>query len=91
MLNELDKELERRGLRFVRFVDDCMIFCRSKRSAQRAMDNIVAYIEGKLFELWPETGDHSNFLQNAHKEDNRLINNTASRLRDGKGNIRKCS
>ena len=49
MLNELDKELERRGLRFVRFADDCMIFCRSKRSAQRAMVNIVAYIEGKLF------------------------------------------
>ena len=49
MLNELDKELERRGLRFVRFADDCMIFCRSKRSAQRAMDSIVAYIEGKLF------------------------------------------
>ena len=49
MLNELDKELERRGLRFVRFADDCMIFCRSKRSAQRAMDSIVAYIEGELF------------------------------------------
>lgn len=49
MLNELDKELERRGLRFVRFADDCMIFCRSRKSAQRAMNNIVAYIEGKLF------------------------------------------
>ena len=33
MLNELDKELERRGLPFVRYADDSMIFCRSKRAA----------------------------------------------------------
>ena len=31
MLNELDKELERRGLPFVRYADDSMIFCKSKR------------------------------------------------------------
>ncbi len=31
MLNELDKELKRRGHRFVRYADDCMIFCKSKR------------------------------------------------------------
>ncbi|HBT63199.1 MAG TPA: group II intron reverse transcriptase/maturase, partial [Ruminococcaceae bacterium] len=30
MLNELDKELERRGHRYVRYADDCMIFCKSK-------------------------------------------------------------
>ena len=33
MLNELDKELERRGHRFVRYADDCMIFCKSRKSA----------------------------------------------------------
>lgn len=49
MLNELDKELERRGHRFVRYADDCMIFCKSKKSAQRTLNNIVPYIEGKLF------------------------------------------
>lgn len=49
MLNELDKELTRRGHRFVRYADDCMIFCKSKRSAQRTLTNIVPYIEGKLF------------------------------------------
>jgi len=49
MLNELDKELERRGHRFVRYADDCMIFCKSKRSAVRTLENIMSYIEGKLF------------------------------------------
>ena len=32
MLNELDKELESRGHRFVRYADDCMIFCKSRKS-----------------------------------------------------------
>ena len=49
MLNELDKELERRGHRFVRYADDCMIFCKSKKSAERTLKNIIPFIEGKLF------------------------------------------
>lgn len=49
MLDELDKELERRGHRFVRYADDCMIFCKSKKSAERTLENIMPYIEGKLF------------------------------------------
>lgn len=49
MLNELDKELERRGHKFVRFADDVAIFCKSRKSADRALGNIVPYIEGKLF------------------------------------------
>jgi group II intron reverse transcriptase/maturase len=49
MLNELDKELESRGHRFVRYADDCMIFCKSKKSATRTLENIMTYIEGKLF------------------------------------------
>ena len=49
MLNELDKELERRGHRFVRYADDCMIFCKSRKSAERTLQNILPYIEGKLF------------------------------------------
>lgn len=48
MLNELDKELEHRGHRFVRYADDCMIFCKSKRSAERTLKNIIPFIEGKL-------------------------------------------
>jgi len=49
MLNELDKELECRGHRFVRYADDCMIFCKSKKSAERTLENIMPYIEGRLF------------------------------------------
>ena len=49
MLNELDKELTRRGHRFVGYADDCMIFCKSRKSAERTLNNIVPYIEGKLF------------------------------------------
>ena len=49
MLNELDKELTRRGHRFVRYADDCMIFCKSRKSAERTLNNIVPYVEGKLF------------------------------------------
>ena len=49
MLNELDKELVRRGHRFVRYADDCMIFCKSRKAAQRTLENIIPFIEGKLF------------------------------------------
>ena len=49
MLNELDKELERRGHKFVRYADDCMIFCKSRKSAERTMRNIIPYITEKLF------------------------------------------
>jgi group II intron reverse transcriptase/maturase len=49
MLNELDKELERRGHRFVRYADDLMIFLKSRRSAKRTLKNILPYIEKKLF------------------------------------------
>jgi RNA-directed DNA polymerase len=45
MLNELDKELERRGIRFVRYADDMLLFARCKRSAQRMMEHILPFIE----------------------------------------------
>ena len=48
MLNELDKELESRGLPFVRYADDAMIFCRSKRAALRVKTTISQFIEKKL-------------------------------------------
>ena len=49
MLNESDKEIESRGHRFVRYADDCMIFCKSRKSAERTLKNIIPYIERKLF------------------------------------------
>lgn len=49
MLNECDHELERRGHRFVRYADDLVIFCKSKRAATRTLNHILPYIEEKLF------------------------------------------
>ena len=48
VLDELDKELEKRGLCFVRYADDCVIFVRSKRAGNRVMESIGRFIEKKL-------------------------------------------
>jgi len=48
MLNELDKELENRGLNFVRYADDCIITVRSEAAAKRVMQSVVSWIERKL-------------------------------------------
>jgi group II intron reverse transcriptase/maturase len=48
VLDELDRELERRGHRFVRYADDCNIYVRSERSGQRVMASIVSFIERRL-------------------------------------------
>ena len=48
MLNELDKELERRGHPFVRYADDAVLFCKSKRAAERLRESITEFIEKKL-------------------------------------------
>lgn len=48
LLNELDKELERRGLHFTRYADDCVITVKSEASAKRVMYSITSWIERKL-------------------------------------------
>lgn len=48
MLNELDKELEARGLRFVRYADDCIVLVKSEKAANRVLESITKYIEKKL-------------------------------------------
>lgn len=48
MLHELDKELEARGLRFVRYADDCIILVRSDMAARRVLRSITRFIEEKL-------------------------------------------
>ncbi|MCR6639382.1 MAG: group II intron reverse transcriptase/maturase [Sporocytophaga sp.] len=48
MLHELDKELQRRGLKYVRYADDCSIYVRSEKSAKRVAESISKYIEDKL-------------------------------------------
>ena len=48
ILNELDKELEKRGHRYVRYADDFSIYVRSKKSAQRSGNSIFKYLRDKL-------------------------------------------
>jgi RNA-directed DNA polymerase len=48
MLDDLDKELEQRGLRFVRYADDCNIYVASGRAAERVMASIKRFLAGKL-------------------------------------------
>ncbi len=47
-LDKLDKELEGRGLRFVRYADDCDIFVRSEKAADRVMEGVSGWLERKL-------------------------------------------
>ncbi len=48
MLNELDKELMKRGLKFCRYADDCNIYVRSRKAAERVMGSITRFIEDDL-------------------------------------------
>lgn len=48
VLDELDKELERRGLEFCRFADDCNLFVKTPKAAQRVMKSVSGYIEKRL-------------------------------------------
>ena len=48
-LDKFDKELEYRGLSFVRYADDCNIFVRSEKSANRVMASVTSWLERKLF------------------------------------------
>jgi len=48
VLDELDKELEKRGLSFCRFADDCNVFCRSEKAAKRVMSSLTNFIEKKM-------------------------------------------
>jgi group II intron reverse transcriptase/maturase len=48
VLDELDRELERRGLEFCRFADDCNIFVKSRQAAERVMETVTRFIENRL-------------------------------------------
>jgi RNA-directed DNA polymerase len=48
VLDEMDKELERRGHRFVRYADDCNVYVRTRRAGERVMESITAFITGRL-------------------------------------------
>lgn len=48
VLDELDKELERRGHKFCRYADDCNVYVKSKKAGERVLQSLVNFIEGKL-------------------------------------------
>src|SRR5207249_230062 len=48
MLDVLDKELERRSHRFVRYADDCNIYVRSRRAGERVMASVTGFLERRL-------------------------------------------
>lgn len=48
VLDEFDRELERRGLRFARYADDSNIYVRSRRAGERVMESITRFITAKL-------------------------------------------
>ena len=48
MLDELDRELTRRGHRFVRYADDCNIYVRSERAGQRVMQSVIRFVTKRL-------------------------------------------
>jgi len=48
LLDDVDKELTKRGHKFVRYADDCNIFVKSNRAGQRVMESVIRIVEGKL-------------------------------------------
>ncbi len=48
MLTELDWEIDSRGLSHVRYADDCNIYVKSEKAAQRVLNSITQYVEGEL-------------------------------------------
>ncbi|MDY6868347.1 MAG: reverse transcriptase domain-containing protein, partial [Chloroflexota bacterium] len=48
MLDDLDKELEKRGHKFVRYADDCNIYVKTKRAGERVIRSVTKFLEEKL-------------------------------------------
>ncbi|MGA8752667.1 MAG: reverse transcriptase domain-containing protein [Candidatus Deferrimicrobium sp.] len=48
LLDDLDKELERRGHRFCRYADDCNIYVKSKAAGERVMESVARFLEKRL-------------------------------------------
>lgn len=62
MLDVLDKELDRRGHRYARFADDCNVYVKSKRSAERVFESLVQFLEKQLklkVNLTKSAADHA--------------------------------
>ncbi len=90
MLHELDKELELRGHKFVRYADDLMIFTKSKRSSSRVLNSIVTFIEKKLYlKVNREKTQVSNVCNVKFLGYSFYVNNGQCRLRIHKRSVAK--
>lgn len=84
VLDELDKELEKRGLSFVRYADDCNIYVKSRRSAERVLLSVSTYLQEtlKLKVNWEKSGvrevDQVKFLGHTLLKDGRVRISDAS-------------
>ena len=93
MLDDFDKELEKRGHRFVRYADDFMIFVKSKRAAERVMGSVTRYLEKELKLMVNQTksrivkGEESEYLGFIFK--NKRITWSDASLEEFKYNIRQ--
>ncbi len=63
LLDDLDKELEKRGLPFVRYADDFAIFAKSERAAQRIMESVTRYLTEELRLVVNQTKSRVVFLR----------------------------
>ncbi len=78
VLDELDKELERRGHKFVRYADDCNIYVRSQEAGERVMESVSNFIESKLKLIVNKEKsqvcevNQTKFLGYTHQRDGRL-------------------
>lgn len=63
-LDELDKELEKRGHRFARYADDLICVCKSKRAAQRVLESLTSFVEGKMLLKVNRDKSHVSYITN---------------------------
>jgi group II intron reverse transcriptase/maturase len=81
VLDELDWELERRGLRFVRYADDCNIYVKSERAGQRVMEAIRRFIDRRLRLKLNEEKSSVNYPGKVHFLGFRLCRNPEGKVR----------
>jgi group II intron reverse transcriptase/maturase len=81
VLDELDWELQRRGLRFGRYADDCNIYVKSERAGQRVMESIRRFIEGRMRLKLNERKSSVNYPGKVHFLGFRLCRNPEGKVR----------
>ncbi len=95
LLDDLDQELERRGLPFVRYADDFAVFAKSQRAAQRIMASVTRYLTDELRQVVNQeksrvvTSEEFEFLSFAFVKSRATINVATKSIRKFKQRIRE--